>query len=238
MPTRRAILRQSVRIGFGRTATAALEMRGDGDLDKPRPSSDLGEYSDSEQPTEALPTTELLRRVRSGQDGAVDAIYRRYLPRLQRWARRRLTPSVRGAMDTGDLVQEAVLRSVRHLDRFEPYHPGAFLDYLHQIVRNRVVDELRRIRRQPSGDETPGGVADSGPSPLERAIGQETLERYERALEKLSPSDRAAVIARLELGLTHAEVAQELEMSSADAARVKVRRALRRLAEHYAEESR
>lgn len=166
----------------------------------------------------------------------MDAIHRRYLPRLQRWARRRLTSSARKAMDTEDLVQEAVLRSVRHVERFEPRHPGAFLDYLYQIVRNRVVDELRKTQQRPIGDETPRRLPQLGPSPLERAIGQETLERYERALQKLSASDRAAVVARIELGMSHAEIASELEMASADAARVKVSRALRRLAEHYAHE--
>lgn len=221
---------ENVTIGAAPTTTAALEMTRDGEFDKPHSPNDLGEHAD------LLPTTELLRRVKSGQDGAMEVIYRRYLPRLQRWARRRLTPSVRSAMDTGDLVQEAVLRSVRHLDRFEPEHPGAFLAYLRQIVKNRIIDELRRTQRRPSADETPSRVVDSGPSPLERAIGRQSLERYERSLEKLSSSDRAAIVARIELGLRHAEVARELEMPSADAARAKVRRALKRLAEHYANE--
>lgn len=222
----------SVTIAATRPTTAALVMTRDGDPDRPQNASGLAGGSD------LLPTTELLRRVRSGQDSALEAIYRRYLPRLQRWARRRLNPSARGTMDTGDLVQDAVLRSVRNLDHFEPEHPGAFLDYLRTIVRNRIIDEMRRMQRQPPGDETPSRVAAASPSPLETAIGQERLERYERALGKLSASDRAAIIARIELGLPHAEVAQELEMPSADAARVKVRRALKRLAEHYASELR
>jgi hypothetical protein len=47
----------------------------------------------------------------------------------------------------------------------------------------------------------------SDPSPLEEAIGQEALERYEAAMTRLRPDDREAIIARIELGLPYPEVA-------------------------------
>ena len=70
-----------------------------------------------------------------------------------------------------------------------------------------------------------------GRSPLEAAIGAETLEKYDRALERLDDETREAVIARIELGCSYAEVAELMGKPSADAARMTVSRALVKLAE-------
>jgi DNA-directed RNA polymerase specialized sigma24 family protein len=67
-------------------------------------------------------------------------------------------------------------------------------------------------------------------SPLEAAIGQEVVERYEAALASLTTAERDAIVARLELGLTHEEIAQALGKPSADAARMAVARAMVQLA--------
>jgi RNA polymerase sigma-70 factor (ECF subfamily) len=74
------------------------------------------------------------------------------------------------------------------------------------------------------------GVEDVGVSPLEGAITREGVERYETALATLDPADREAIIARLELGLTHQEIAEALGKPSPDAARMMVARAMVQLA--------
>jgi DNA-directed RNA polymerase specialized sigma24 family protein len=61
------------------------------------------------------------------------------------------------------------------------------------------------------------------------AIGRETLDRYEEALARLTVDDREAIIARVELGLSHHEIAEALGKPSDDAARMAVARALVRL---------
>jgi RNA polymerase sigma-70 factor, ECF subfamily len=72
---------------------------------------------------------------------------------------------------------------------------------------------------------------ESGQSPLEQAIGREGVERYERALERLRPEEREAIIGRVELGYTYEELAEVLAKPTADAARKAAQRALMRLAE-------
>ena len=67
-------------------------------------------------------------------------------------------------------------------------------------------------------------------SPLEHAIGQEALGRYERALAQLGDVEREAVIARIELGFSYEEVAALVGKPSAGAARVAISRALDKLA--------
>jgi RNA polymerase sigma-70 factor (ECF subfamily) len=68
-------------------------------------------------------------------------------------------------------------------------------------------------------------------SPLEQAIGREAVDRYERALERLKPEEREAIIARVEMGYSYEELAQVLGKPTADAARKAAQRALVHLAE-------
>jgi len=186
-----------------------------------------------ENPPEALDvqsTVSLLDMARSGDEKAVELLYRRYLPPLQRWARGRLPSWARDLTETDDLVQDTLLRTLHRLDDFEYLRTGAFLSYLRRGVMNRVRDEIRRVGRRPPATETASGLLAEDPSPIEELIGKETLERYEGALAQLKPSDREAAIARIELELDYRQIAQLLGKPTPDAARMAVSRALVRLA--------
>ncbi len=179
-------------------------------------------------------TVELLRLARGGDGDALDALFRRCLPPLQRWARGRLPAYARALMNTDDLVQETVYHTLKRLDSFEPQHQGALLAYLRQSVVNRIRDEVRVSVRRPAPKELRDSHADRAASPLEETIGQEALERYEAALRRLRPEEREAIVARVELQQSYAEVAASLGKSSPDAARMTVARALVRVAEEMA----
>jgi RNA polymerase sigma-70 factor (ECF subfamily) len=132
-------------------------------------------------------------------------------------------------VDTEDIVQETLIRALRHIDTFEHRREGALQAYLRQAVHNRITDQARRIGRRPQRGELTPGVADLAPSPLEQCIGSEAIERYERALQRLTPDDREAVILRVELGCDYSEVAQALQKPSVGAARMATIRAIARL---------
>ena len=175
-------------------------------------------------------TLALFERAAEGDRDAADALFARYAPALHRWARGRLPRWARDIADTQDIVQDAMLQTFRHLKSFEYRGDGALHAYLRQAVLNRVREELRKRERRPQPSTIDSGFEDDACSPLEAAMGRETLERYEAALEKLTVDDREAVIARIELGLSHGEIAAALGKPSADAARMTVARALTRLA--------
>ncbi|MEO8501457.1 MAG: hypothetical protein ABI565_11125, partial [Vicinamibacteria bacterium] len=65
-------------------------------------------------------------------------------------------------------------------------------------------------------------------------LGREVVNRFEHALKILDTDEQAAVVARLERGLTYPEIARDLGKPSADAARMFVGRALAKLARHMA----
>lgn len=175
-------------------------------------------------------TLNLLRLAADGDSDAVDRLFARYAPLLQRWARGRLPRWARDITDTNDLVQDTLLQTFRGLDRFDYRGEGALYAYLRQGVMNRIREELRRHGRRPARTALETGLQDDGISPLEAAIGREGVERYESALGTLASGDREAIIAKLELGLTHQEIAEALGKPSADAARMTVARALVQLA--------
>jgi RNA polymerase sigma-70 factor (ECF subfamily) len=177
-------------------------------------------------------TTEaLLARIRSGDSRAHDEIVRRYLPKLQRWARGRLPSWARDLADTDDLVQQTFLRALANLERFENGEPGSFLSYLRSILQNQVRDQVRRVARRPFAGELPESMAAPEDSPLEQLIGRGRLEAYERALARLTPEQRAAVMMRIELDFSWEEVARSIGSPSPGAARMLVARAVERLAE-------
>jgi RNA polymerase sigma factor (sigma-70 family) len=155
----------------------------------------------------------------------------KYLPRLNRWASGRLPKWARDVSDTDDLVQDTLIRSVANLGHFEARGEGALQAYLRGAVMNRIRDEIRRRRRTPQIGALDSAIPAGGQSPLETAIGAEALAKYDRALERLDPETREAVIARIEMGCSYAEVAELMQKPSADAARMMVSRALVRLAE-------
>jgi RNA polymerase sigma-70 factor (ECF subfamily) len=182
----------------------------------------------------ATTTFELLQRARGGDRAALDGLFARLLPSLRRWAHGRLRRGARdGGADTADLVQQAMVGALRHLDHFEPKRRDALRAYLRKAIRNRVVDEERRTGRRPRQVTLDQAdlAAEPGLSPLGRLLSREQEERLQQAIEKLGIDDRELVIARLDLGYSYAQIALACGRPTADAARMAVHRALLRLAE-------
>jgi len=176
-------------------------------------------------------TLSLLTRVRAGDDVALNDLFARYLPLMRRWAAGRLPRWARDVADTPDLVQETMLQVFRKIDGFEHRGEGAFQAYLRQAVMNRIRNEIRNAGRRPERQELDEALADDQRSPLEVAIGAETVQQYDDALQRLRDEDRELVVARIELGLTYSEIAAATGRGSTDAARMAVTRAIARLIE-------
>jgi RNA polymerase sigma-70 factor (ECF subfamily) len=175
-------------------------------------------------------TLDLLARAREGDGDALDQLFARHIPLLRRWASGRLPRWARDIADTPDLVQETAFQTFTHLDTFEPRGDGALQAYLRQALVNRIRNELRRAATRPAPDGLDSGVPADDTSPYEAALARETSEKYEAGLLQLKPEERDAIVARVEFGLSYAEVAEALGKPSADAARMTVVRALVKLA--------
>jgi RNA polymerase sigma-70 factor (ECF subfamily) len=196
----------------------------------------MAERTSPEPPPEQAPddptsTAYLLRRARHGDRVALEQVFARQFQNLRGWASGRLPHWARGVADTDDLIQDVLLQAFKRIEDFDPRGQGALYAYLRQGVMNRMRDELRRQARRPASAQDEGRMPVMGPSPLDLAIGAESVARYERALDTLRPGEKECLVARLELGFNFEELAQWTGRPSADAARKATERALVRLVE-------
>src|SRR6185503_736949 len=94
-------------------------------------------------------TGELVERAKQGDDSALDMLMMRYRPRLVRWASGRLPSYARSLLDTGDLVQETLLRTMEGLHKFQVRGPDSFGSYVRSAILNRIQDQIRWAGRRP-----------------------------------------------------------------------------------------
>jgi RNA polymerase sigma-70 factor, ECF subfamily len=186
--------------------------------------------------SETASSFDLVLRANGGEQEALDTLCARYLPRLQRWAHGRLPPAARGALQTHDLVQDTLMHVVERLSTFNPRHEGAFQGYVRTTLWNRIRDIARQYQRRGPSDPLGSQMAGEESSPLDLAIGSETLARYEAALGRLRTEDQELIIARIEMGLSHAEIATMFDKPSVAALHMALSRALVKLAEEMAYE--
>jgi RNA polymerase sigma factor (sigma-70 family) len=178
----------------------------------------------------------LIALARAGDSHALNALLTRQKASLKTWARGRLPQWARRAVDTNDLIQEALLQTLRHIHTFDDRGRGALQAYLREAVRNRIRDELRRVSRRPVHEALDEAMRDhGGASPFDAAAEEERMRRYKTSLALLTDNERMLVVGRMEMSYTYEQLALATGRSTAEAARVAVRRAVLKLAVKMAE---
>lgn len=173
----------------------------------------------------------LLHRIRAGDDGAVDALLERMLPRMRRWAHGRLPRSARPMLDTGDVVLAVAQKAVKQFAHLEFDGSPGLARYLKAAISNEINSSWRRADHTPIETTLGESFPASPDSPLDAIIGHERWLVYERALQQLSAQDQEVIIGRFELAYEYDELAHLLGLPSVGAARTAVHRAVKRLTE-------
>lgn len=164
----------------------------------------------------------LMEEVRAEQVAAFQVLYDRHHRAVFHF----LLRFVGDRQAAEDLLQETFLRVFAHREEYQPR--AAFKAWLFTIARNLVLDQLRRQRGSPEGEEALETVADPGATPLEQAAARELGERLQAAVLKLSPTEREVLLLGRFAGLSHEEIT-EVTGASLGAVRVALFRALQRL---------
>ena len=175
---------------------------------------------------------DLVRRAQRGDRSALSALLLRHVPILRRWAHGRLPRWARAFGDTADLVQDAVLNTLRRFDRFDARGEQALQGYLRLAVQNRIIDIMRRSKVRGETTEVTGDEPDRAqPSPLALAISAQELERYRAGLARLKNEDQMLIVGRFELGYSFEQLTLMTGKSTVDATRMALQRSLTRLVE-------
>jgi RNA polymerase sigma-70 factor, ECF subfamily len=154
----------------------------------------------------------LLAAARDGDTGALDELLRRHYDRLHAVCRR----IVGWGGDADDAAQEAMIRIVRNLDRFDGR--SAFGTWAYRIATNAALDELRRRRRRPSlrvvHDDDDRHRSDEPVDPLAARTVDAVADRMaiDAAFERLPEEYRAPVVLRDVGDLDYATIADALEI--------------------------
>jgi RNA polymerase sigma-70 factor (ECF subfamily) len=189
------------------------------------------------------PTFHLVESAKGGDRDALNVLFERYGPILRAEAKKKMSQELRAAEDPEDIAEEAVLEAVVHFDGFAHKRERTFRSWILTIVRNKVLDLLKRVRskkRDPKrvvrlerkttrrGTRTMDVPADCE-SVSEAVARRDAFDRVRSALDTMPVRYRRAIeLIHLE-GQSLRSAAECLGLRSADAARMLVKRAEKEL---------
>ncbi|MFC5697682.1 sigma-70 family RNA polymerase sigma factor [Pseudomonas sp. GCM10022186] len=137
----------------------------------------------------------------------LQALYSEHHGWLKNWLRSKLGNTA----DAADLAQDTFLRLLGKGDSLELRTPRAFL---RTVARGLVIDHWRREELERAYLEALACLPEAeAPSPEERELILELLERIATMLERLRPKARTAFLLAQCEGLTHREVAARMGIS-------------------------
>jgi RNA polymerase sigma-70 factor (ECF subfamily) len=162
----------------------------------------------------------LVRRCIAGDAEAWEEIVRTHSRRIYNICYR-FTGSAENA---DDLAQEVFIKMYRTLASFDA-DKGAFTTWITTMTRNLLVDHFRKTKQDRATDSLDAGlgeeedsatlgdrIQDSAPSADDRIQRRETQEMVQKAIQKLSPELREAVILRDLQDMDYKEIASALKV--------------------------
>lgn len=184
---------------------------------------------------------ELLARYHNGDTDALNELLEQHLPYVRENVSRSLGDRLRRKTDSGDIVQEAVREFLVYAPKFVIDNERAFRAILLKISMNVLRDQhdYFTAKRRDMARESPipsttilnlNMRRDVGDTPSQIVAREETRARVRLSLEFVDPAERDLIALRHWDGLEFAEIGKRLGIST-DAARMRHRRAMARLAQ-------
>ncbi len=189
----------------------------------------------------------LRNRAALGDGRAVGLLFDRHRPRLEKIARLRLDPRVKGKVDGADIVQDVAITVVRRAADYFANPQAGFFVWIRGLTNERVLQVNRHylgIRQRDAKREVAlhGNPASNTSSVSlaaalagnittpSKAVARKELQRgLQTALDQLEPLDREVLWLRHFEELANNEVAEVLQLSPQAAAN-RYTRALEKLA--------
>jgi RNA polymerase sigma-70 factor (ECF subfamily) len=188
-----------------------------------------------------MPESDLLQRLRTGDQPALATLYDRHRDKLRRMVQVRIDPRLKGRVAESDVLQEAYIDALKRFPHYFEKPDQPFFGWLRLIVGQRLADVHREhlgAKKRDIRNEKPAGrdsaaclascVAGALTSPSGAASRNEDVERLETALGELDDVDREILLLRHFEELSNTETAAVLGLH-APAASKRYVRALARL---------
>ena len=151
----------------------------------------------------------LVAAIRAGSDAAFTAIVHRYEPQLIAYARQVLGGRHH---DAEECVQDAFVRALRSMRNGDA--EIALRPWLHAIVRNRCLDQLRKPNRTTDLEPHEAVIADHGPGPVSMIASRERLDDVVHGLESLPERQRRALVMHELEDRSHSHIGRVLGVSA------------------------
>ena len=148
----------------------------------------------------------LARRVQQGERAALELLIARYLRPLHAVA----ASYLRDEADIDDAVQEALMRALKSIGRYDATR--AFAPWLYQIARNSARDRVA-TRTRHGGEELSDALRDPGAQPDELVERTQLRRMMARAIDALPEQRRTAFRMHDVDGYTTAQIAHMMGLS-------------------------
>lgn len=178
-----------------------------------------------------------------GDRAALDTLLERYLPELRAFVRLRAGAVVRARESSSDIVQSTCREVIQHMERFKFPSEAAFKQWLYTTALRKIINrkDYYLAQKRDAMREVPlsssGGSNDEQrllecyrnfSSPSRQVMVKEELERIERAFEELPEEYREVITLAHVIGLSRAEIAEQMGKSEGNV-RVLLHRALAKM---------
>lgn len=190
----------------------------------------------------------LAERAAAGDREALEELLERHLPELRAFVRLRAGAALRARESASDLVQSTCREVLTHAERFQFPSESAFRRWLFTTALRKVSNRAAHLgAAKRAGPEVPlaptSSAGDDGliacyhrfSSPSHRVTVQDEIDRVERAFDTLTDEQREVVTMAHVVGMSRAEIAEQLGKSE-NAVRIVLHRALARLADRVKSE--
>jgi RNA polymerase sigma-70 factor (ECF subfamily) len=199
--------------------------------------------SDSTSPSDFVHSVELVQLAQGGDDVALTQLIDRYYERVRRIVRLRLGRKLRGALDSGDILQETFTQAVQAFDGFEMRDEASLIHWLSKLAERQIIaaadyhgakkrDKGREVRLQGGGSQNTSslggeiGLASDVTAPLDKLSEHEQMEIVENCIRELPEEYRELIILRDYAGGSWEYIAEQVGRPSPSAARMMHARAL------------
>ena len=154
---------------------------------------------------------DLLARCALRDEKALEELYAKTSPRLFALA----LGVVRQKEWAEEVVQDAFVKVWMNADRFRPDKSGS-MTWMSTIVRNRAVDKLREVKRNPMlqdyklDDVTEMPLVSNGIDPDELTLMSQDMQSLMNCLGTLEQEQKEAILLSYYHGYSHQELAEKL----------------------------